>query len=100
MKKLLLLLILTLAAPALRPVVNAAPMHNVELAEQSVKVRVVHGGLELTNNSDQTLHFQIYSITGQMVKSLDLGTGSVTVDLPQGCYIVKHPKGTQKAVVR
>ena len=100
MKKLFLLLILMLSAPALRPVLNAAPVPGVELADQRVKVRVVHGGLELTNNTDQVLHFQIYSITGQIVKSLDLGNGSVTVDLPQGCYIVRHPKGTQKVVVR
>lgn len=100
MKKLLLLLILTLAAPAIQSVAFGAPTHQVELGEQSVEVRVVHGGLELINNTDQTIHFQVYSITGQMVKSLDLGNGSATVALPQGCYIVKHPKGTQKVVVR
>lgn len=100
MKKLLFLLILMLAAPAIQPALYGAPVHHVEVSEQSVEVRVVHGGLELINNTSQTVHFQIYSITGQMVKSLDLGTGSVTVDLPQGCYIVRHPKGTQKVVVR
>ena len=100
MKKLLLLLILTLAAPAIQPMLFATPAPNVELAEQSVEVRVVHGGIELVNNTDQVMHFQIYSITGQMVKNINLAHGSATVDLPQGCYIVKHPKGTQKVVVR
>lgn len=44
-------------------------------------------------------HFQIYSITGRLEKSFSLRDGSQTVDLPQGCYIVRCEKWSKKVIV-
>lgn len=44
-------------------------------------------------------HFQIYSITGRLEKTFSLRDGSQTVDLPQGCYIVRCEKWSKKVIV-
>ncbi len=44
-------------------------------------------------------HFQIYSITGRLEKSFTLRDASQTVDLPQGCYIVRCEKWSKKVIV-
>lgn len=62
-------------------------------------MKAVSQGIELTVSDGEVHHFYIYSITGQMVKSVDV-TGSVTVDLPQGYYIVKCKDWSKKIVVR
>lgn len=62
-------------------------------------MKAVSQGIELTVTDGETHHFYIYSITGQMVKSVDVAE-SVTVDLPQGYYIVKCKDWSKKIVVR
>lgn len=62
-------------------------------------MKAVAQGIELTVTDGETHHFYIYSITGQMVKSMDVNE-SVTVDLPQGYYIVKCKDWSKKIVVR
>ena len=43
----------------------------------------------------------IYSITGQMVKDLEVAPGmDVTVDLPAGYYIVKTAQWSKRIVVK
>ena len=101
MKKIFVLLILTLSTASVEPLLYAATTHDLqELSEQNVKVRTVPGGIELHNNTRQTVDFQVFSITGQMLKSLNMNTGHTIVELPQGCYIVRHPYGALKVVVR
>lgn len=100
MKKLILLFILTLAGSALTPSLQASQHPQMEVAECGMEVRTAHGSIELTNCTGKILHVQIYSITGQIVKSFDMADGHTTVELPQGCYIVKHPMGTHKVIVR
>lgn len=62
-------------------------------------MKAVSQGIELTVTDGETHHFYVYSITGQMVKSIDVNE-SVTVDLPQGYYIVKCKDWSKKIVVR
>ncbi len=62
-------------------------------------MKAVPQGIELTVTDGEVHHFNIYSITGQMVKSIDVAE-SVTVDLPQGYYIVKCKDWSKKIVVR
>lgn len=44
--------------------------------------------------------FEIYSITGQKVKSASVDNGSTTIELPKGCYIVRCPQWSKKVVVK
>lgn len=100
MKKLAIILFLFLAAPVINTGISATPNPDVELTEQIPVIKTVNGGIELTNNSSETITFHIYSITGQIIKSLELSGGRIMVDLPQGCYIVKCNKWSKKVVVR
>ena len=62
-------------------------------------LKSVSGGIETTVSDGIKHDFYIYSITGQMVKSVSLDDTS-TIDLPQGCYIVKCESWSKKIVVR
>lgn len=100
MKKLILTLLLTLIGPAVPQVQSLLAAPTIEVTASEVELRAVHGGIEITNRTGQAIHVQIYSITGQTVKSFDMADGHLTVELPQGCYIIRHPQGTHKVIVR
>ncbi len=69
------------------------------VVEAQVTVRAGSGYLELANPGDATKRFYVYSITGQLVKSVDV-QGTMVVELPQGCYIVKCGSFSRKVVVK
>lgn len=64
------------------------------------QVNIIGGQLELTAPDGQTVKFEIYSITGQLVKTVELQGQSERLDLPQGCYIVRAPGCTKKIVLK
>ena len=66
----------------------------------AVAVSAGTGTLTLENNTDKTSTFTVYSITGQVVKTVTLKSDSLTVALPQGFYIVKSEDSTVKVVVK
>lgn len=64
-------------------------------------VRSVDGGLELSASNDNAQVFLIYSITGQLVKTVSVSAAShETVSLPGGCYVVRCQVWAKKIVVR
>ncbi len=64
---------------------------------QEVTVAVAAGHVELGNASAEPVRLYIYSITGQMVKAVDVAPGAVvTVTLPAGYYIVRTPDGSRR----
>ncbi len=71
-----------------------------EIVKNEPSVRVIPGGLELTSGSGKSCHFAIYSITGQLVKQITITDSSVTIDLPQGYYIVKCNEWSKKVIVK
>lgn len=71
-----------------------------QIEAESASLRVVRGHIELTAQQGHTYTFQIYSITGQLVKSVTVTSGTETIALPQGYYIVKCSEWSKKAVVR
>lgn len=71
----------------------------ISAVDETPAVRPVSGGIELTAPGDAPCHFTIYSITGQMVKSVEI-SGSAVVDLPRGCYIIKCASWSKKLVVK
>lgn len=105
MKKILLILTMTLSLMAASVCTVAMPAAQSDVASSLAvaqpTVRALHGGLELGNPLEGAMTFAIYSITGQLVKQVDVAAGSaVSVDLPTGCYIVKCAKWSKKIVVR
>ncbi|MDE6248676.1 MAG: T9SS type A sorting domain-containing protein [Paramuribaculum sp.] len=72
----------------------------VEIVAESVAT-VTTGVGEMTISTDQTQRFYVFSITGQMIKSLEISAGEQkTIELPNGCYIVKCAQWSKKVVVR
>ena len=102
MKKLFLKIAvaLTLTA-AVSTTVLARPVDgdNVQSVETVLAVKPVGGGIQITVDDTESHQFYVYSITGQMVKSVTVSETAV-VDLPQGCYIVKCKQWSKKIVVR
>ena len=70
----------------------------VEVAADESRAQSVDGGIRLTSSAREA--FEIYSITGQKVKSVAVEGSSVKVDLPKGCYIVRTARWSKKVVVR
>lgn len=80
---------------------SALASERVETAiAQIPTVKVADGSLELTAPDGIAVNFDIYSITGQRVKSIELNGETIQVELPQGCYIVRTPGRSVKVVVR
>lgn len=71
-----------------------------ELTSPTVTVKVGQGQVELTACGDELVKFNIYSITGQLVKSVSFANGSIVVELPRGLYIVKCDKWSKQIVVK
>lgn len=71
-----------------------------ELASSTVSVKTGAGQVELTVSGDEPVKFHIYSITGQLVKSVSMADGSVIIELPRGLYIVKCDKWSKQIVVK
>ncbi len=62
-------------------------------------LKAVPNGIEITVRDGVARRFYIYSITGQVIKSVEVAE-NVTVELPQGYYIVKCSEWAKKIVVR
>lgn len=103
MKK--LLMTLGIVACMVVPMTGAATGHAADddmvssVTTAAPEIKTVAEGIELTVTDGEVHHFYIYSITGQMVKSVDVAESAV-IDLPQGYYIVKCKEWSKKIVVR
>ena len=63
-------------------------------------ISTLSGGISLTTPSDKPTKFLIYSITGQVIKTITVSSGEVIVELPKGYYIVKCENWSKQAIVR
>ncbi len=54
--------------------------------------------IEIADDLDHQL--TVYALTGQIVKTEQVGNGKTTFDLPKGYYIVKVDKTVKKVIVR
>lgn len=102
MRRLLYILTLCVALAAGTVSVNAIASPRVE--QVSSDEPTVYGGkgsiAMVAGESDVT--FNIYSITGQLIKSVRVSAGTkVTIDFPKGFYIVKcSGRWSRKVVVK
>lgn len=104
MKKLMtsITLALALMMPGVEAVAAPAATHDGVSSSITAQpsAKPVHGGLELTVPGDDTVTFTIYSITGQVIKTVNVGGGSAHVELPKGCYIIKCARWSKKVIVK
>lgn len=81
--------------------VYAFPAQNgASLNVSQPTIKASNGSITLIVPSDNTIQFQIYSITGQAIKTVNAGYGSTTVDLPRGYYIVKCSYWSKTVIVK
>lgn len=80
-----------------------SPRSELASSQSSLSVKSTSGALILSvgHDNDTSARFLIYSITGQMVKSVDVAAGTdVTVELPSGYYIVKTSQWSKRVIVK
>lgn len=70
----------------------------IEVTAVSCSASPTNGGIKLTAESDMT--FDIYSITGQRIKSVSVSSGTEQINLPKGCYIVRCAQWSKKVIVK
>ncbi len=70
------------------------------LTSTQPQVRVLHGQIEITVTGEDDCQVKIYTLTGQVIKSLSAAPGVTTVDLPKGYYIVKCDRVSCRVVVK
>lgn len=107
MKKLLFTLLLTMcialamhANPVSKSETNATE-ETAELVVETLIVKSTPNGVIFSVNDDKAYQFGVYSITGQLIKSIKvLPHTSTTITLPKGYYIVRCEKWAKQVVVR
>lgn len=71
------------------------------LEKEIATVSPTSSGITLTVNGENVERFYIFSITGQLVKTVDVESSEVlSVELPRGCYIVKCAHWSKKVMVK
>lgn len=64
------------------------------------EIKLHPGAIEIKVLTPIKYHFHIYSITGQLIKSIEIADETQTVELKQGCYIIKCEKWSKKVVIK
>lgn len=102
MKKIITAVILFVAAMASSGQWCAAARTSAEgrLIENVPVVSVEKGFVELTAPDGDVVKFEIFSITGQLVKSVTVKSSTVKVDLPKGFYIIKCENWTKRVMIK
>lgn len=88
-------------APAISAAESQPQQIESRLETQTASVVAGSDGIVLAVIGEKSEKFHIYSITGQLVKAIEVGAGgSERVELPRGCYIVKCSRWSKKVMVR
>lgn len=79
---------------------TACAASSVQVDMQEPQVVAGQGYIRLFCPSDGIVyHFQIYSITGRLERTISFGDGVQQLTIPQGCYIVRCEKWSKKVIV-
>ena len=91
MRKFISIVILLFAAVAFNGQLLATARQAVEnrIPERGPSVSVDKGYIELSAPEAETVKFEIFSITGQLIKAVTVKSSTVKVELPKGFYIIK-----------
>ena len=97
----LLLLFVAAIAPQTLRAAATSDGTAIEQAAPEADVRVVTGGIEVSNPSAEVRTVEVYSITGTMAGRRDIGGGdSVRIELAPGIYIVRVADKAVRVFVR
>ncbi len=91
-------LMFAVAVFAAAPASYVAADDRIEVETVESAAVSVTGGIQLT--AGKRVNFEIYSITGQRVKSVAVEDATVKVELPKGCYIVRCSDWSKKVIVK
>lgn len=103
MKRVISIVILFLAVASFNGQWLAEAKTSVEsrMAErQQPVVSVDKGYIELTAPDSEVVKFEIFSITGQLIKSVSVKGSTAKVELPKGFYIIKCEAWTKRVMLR
>lgn len=92
------MLMFVLAVGAALPASYVAADDQIEQVAVESSASGVTGGIQLV--AGDRVNFEIYSITGQRVKTVAVENSSVKVELPNGCYIVRCADWSKKVIVK
>lgn len=105
MKKAVIILLVALCGvtfTGMNAVAQSSDSENVpaSIATTTPSLKSGTGQIELKATTDKPTTFFIYSITGQLMKRVNVTSGTATVELQRGYYIVKCEKWSKQAVVK
>ncbi|MBQ9584764.1 MAG: T9SS type A sorting domain-containing protein [Muribaculaceae bacterium] len=102
MKRLLYILTLSIALAVGSVSVSTYAVPRVEQASSDETTVIGGKGTIAMVAGENDATFNIYSITGQLIKSVRVNAGTkVTIDMPKGFYIIKCAgKWSRKVVVK
>lgn len=66
----------------------------------SPELKVSGSVIELYCGDSTNVKFEIFSITGLLVKQVTLASGSMRIELPKGFYIVKCESWTRRVMLK
>lgn len=89
--------LLALAAATFAPAADAFADTRIETVERPA-VAATDGGIVLS--APEATLFEVYSITGQLVRQVTVEGAQHKVELPNGCYIVRCALWSKKVVVK
>lgn len=78
---------------------QSLPREEVQLAA-SPSVSIDGAVIEMRNPYSEPVKFQIFSITGQLIKSVVVKAVPVRIELPKGFYIVKCDNWTKRVMLK
>lgn len=104
MNRLFVIINLVISIALAMPSEVFAQHDNDDVIEQALSetpaMKAVDGGIEFISGKEKNAkRFNIYSITGQMIKTLEV-SDSAKVELPKGFYIVKCDDWSKRIIVR
>ena len=102
MKRIISIVILFVVAMSFNGQMFAEAKTSVEsrVSERMPAVYVDKGYLELTAPDSEIVKFEIFSITGQLIKSITVKGSTAKVELPKGFYIIKCDAWTKRVMLR
>lgn len=94
-------LFLGVASLSAQQAVSQPDDRKIEAIEAGPSVRVEGTTIEFSGDNSQSTKFEVFSITGQLVRTLVVPADRVArVELPRGCYIIKCAGWTKRVMLK
>lgn len=71
-----------------------------EINTQTPVLKVTSEGIEISNPGEENIHVSVYALTGQLVTQKTLPSGTSTVELKPGFYIIKYGNHTKRIAIK